>query len=169
MRTIKLVSIASICNLLLMFSTSHAQTQNTLQQVFENYFSLKDALVAGDFAQSQNFSKELMTNLAKVNTSEMNKDQASAWKKSQGQIQSLVKNTTKAKDIDALRKDFIKLSENMYALSKTFKYSSTMYLQRCPMYNNGKGATWLSKESNIKNPYYGSQMLTCGKVLETIK
>jgi hypothetical protein len=37
------------------------------------------------------------------------------------------------------------------------------------MYNNGKGADWLSKEKEIKNPYYGSQMLNCGSVEETIK
>jgi hypothetical protein len=37
------------------------------------------------------------------------------------------------------------------------------------MYNDGKGANWLSKESAIKNPYYGSQMLSCGKTVETIK
>jgi hypothetical protein len=37
------------------------------------------------------------------------------------------------------------------------------------MYNNGKGANWLSKEILIKNPYYGSQMLSCGKTVETIK
>jgi len=36
------------------------------------------------------------------------------------------------------------------------------------MYNNGKGANWLSKEEAVKNPYYGSQMLTCGSVQETI-
>jgi hypothetical protein len=28
---------------------------------------------------------------------------------------------------------------------------------------------WLSKENTIKNPYYGSQMLSCGSVVETIK
>jgi hypothetical protein len=37
------------------------------------------------------------------------------------------------------------------------------------MANYGKGANWLSKENAVKNPYYGSQMLTCGKVVETIK
>jgi hypothetical protein len=30
-------------------------------------------------------------------------------------------------------------------------------------------ANWLSKENAVKNPYYGSQMLTCGKTVETIK
>ncbi|RYF82932.1 MAG: DUF3347 domain-containing protein, partial [Chitinophagaceae bacterium] len=35
----------------------------------------------------------------------------------------------------------------------------------CPM----KKALWLSNEKAIKNPYYGSAMLTCGKVTETIE
>jgi hypothetical protein len=37
------------------------------------------------------------------------------------------------------------------------------------MANDGKGADWLSKENAVKNPYYGSMMLTCGKTVETIK
>lgn len=37
------------------------------------------------------------------------------------------------------------------------------------MANDGKSANWLSKENPIKNPYYDSQMLTCGKTVETIK
>lgn len=37
------------------------------------------------------------------------------------------------------------------------------------MANDEKGATWLSKENVVKNPYYGSMMLSCGKVTETIK
>jgi len=37
------------------------------------------------------------------------------------------------------------------------------------MFNNGKGANWLSKEPAIQNPYYGNKMLTCGSVTETIK
>ncbi|HNK84737.1 MAG TPA: mercury transporter, partial [Flavobacteriales bacterium] len=41
-----------------------------------------------------------------------------------------------------------------------------IYLDHCPMYNGG--ADWLSREKAIKNPYYGSSMLTCGSVKETI-
>jgi hypothetical protein len=57
----------------------------------------------------------------------------------------------------------------MYLLIKVSKQEVTIYYQNCPMYNNGKGANWLSKDISIKNPYYGSQMLTCGKTVETIK
>ena len=57
----------------------------------------------------------------------------------------------------------------MYALIKVSKISEPVYYNNCPMFNDGKGANWLSKESAVKNPYYGSQMMTCGKTVETIK
>jgi len=57
----------------------------------------------------------------------------------------------------------------MYDLIKTTKPETPVYYQHCPMANGGKGANWLSKENAVKNPYYGSQMLTCGKTVETIK
>ena len=44
-----------------------------------------------------------------------------------------------------------------------------VYVQFCPMANGGEGANWVSKEKAVKNPFYGSQMLTCGKVVETIQ
>jgi len=36
------------------------------------------------------------------------------------------------------------------------------------MYNDDKGAMWLSETDEIKNPFYGSKMLKCGKVQEKI-
>jgi hypothetical protein len=37
-----------------------------------------------------------------------------------------------------------------------------LYLDHCPMYNDGKGATWISATREIRNPYYGAAMLSCG-------
>jgi hypothetical protein len=36
------------------------------------------------------------------------------------------------------------------------------------MANNNKGALWLSEVKEIKNPYFGSKMLTCGSVKKQI-
>ena len=52
---------------------------------------------------------------------------------------------------------------------KVIKPAYLVYYDHCPMYNDGKGGDWISKESSIKNPFYGSQMLTCGKIVETLK
>ena len=54
----------------------------------------------------------------------------------------------------------------MAAIANHFKVSSTpVYVQYCPM---AKGQ-WLSDEKEIKNPYYGNSMLTCGSVKSEIK
>jgi hypothetical protein len=37
------------------------------------------------------------------------------------------------------------------------------------MYNNGKGASWLSETKEVKNPYMGKSMPTCGTLKEEIK
>jgi hypothetical protein len=74
-----------------------------------------------------------------------------------------------SKDLDIQRNAFISLSESMYQLAKTIQVETPIYYQHCPMANDGKGANWLSREKEVKNPYYGSIMLSCGKTVETIK
>jgi Cu(I)/Ag(I) efflux system membrane fusion protein len=36
------------------------------------------------------------------------------------------------------------------------------------MANNNKGAVWLSMEEEIRNPYYGDAMLTCGSLIDSL-
>lgn len=74
-----------------------------------------------------------------------------------------------SKDAAMHRDHFDALSLNIYDLIKVSKQETPTYYQFCPMANDGKGATWLSKENIVKNPYFGSMMLNCGKVTETIK
>jgi hypothetical protein len=71
-----------------------------------------------------------------------------------------------SKDISKQREIFASLSTNMISLAKAAKISDVaIYVDYCPM----KKSSWLSDEKAIKNPYYGSSMLTCGSVKETIK
>ena len=77
-------------------------------------------------------------------------------------------NISKSKDASKQRETFALLSKNIYELTKVSKQDTPIYYQHCPMFNNGKGANWLSKENVVKNPYFGSKMLTCGSTVETI-
>ncbi|MBC9795264.1 DUF3347 domain-containing protein [Sinomicrobium sp. FJxs] len=36
------------------------------------------------------------------------------------------------------------------------------------MYNENEGGKWLSADSEVKNPYFGQKMLSCGKVQKEI-
>ena len=43
------------------------------------------------------------------------------------------------------------------------------YYQYCPMANRDQGAYWFSETEEIRNPYFGEDMLGCGENRETIK
>jgi hypothetical protein len=74
-----------------------------------------------------------------------------------------------AGNIEHQREHFDMLSKDMYDLVKKFTAGESIYANYCPMYNDDKGAIWLSETKEIKNPYYGSVRLTCGKTTETIQ
>lgn len=68
------------------------------------------------------------------------------------------------------REHFVMLSKDMADLIKTFgNGEQTLYKDFCPMANDGKGAIWISEVREIKNPYLGSKMPTCGTIKEEIK
>lgn len=145
------------------------QESNQLQAVFDNYFAVKDALVKTDAAAALTKAKALLTTLDAVDMNKLKTDEHMAWMKVEKELKADAKKISAKKDAAIQRLIFMNLSEKMYTLIKAAKPAGKIYYQHCPMYNDGKGANWLSKEPGIKNPYYGSAMLTCGSIAETIK
>ena len=72
-------------------------------------------------------------------------------------------------NIKKQREHFDMLSKGMNDMVKAFAAGETIYVNHCPMFNDRKGAIWLSETREIKNPYLGSAMLTCGKKTEIIQ
>lgn len=73
-----------------------------------------------------------------------------------------------AGNIKHQREHFETLSEEMYELVKSVGAGQKLYYTHCPMYNNNKGADWLSETKEIQNPYLGQPMPTCGTVKEEL-
>lgn len=130
--------------------TAFAQNTNTL---LNNYLSVKNALVNGDDkAASQALT--IFTQSIKGESSFSQKDA----------LLKAVEKMNGAGNIEKQRATFNDVSNIMWKVVKgTDKLSQPVYYDYCPM----KKAYWLSHEKEIKNPYYGSAMLTCGKVVET--
>ncbi|MEJ5963316.1 DUF3347 domain-containing protein [Pedobacter immunditicola] len=77
---------------------------------------------------------------------------------------------TNAANLDAQRTIFASLNDEFIALLKqTGMNSGKLFVAHCPMALNDKGASWVSNTKEIRNPYYGESMLTCGSVKETLK
>ena len=145
------------------------QEVNQLKVVFDNYFVVKDAMISSDGNTTSIASKELLTAINNVKMDKLDMDVHMVWMKVVNQIKKDTELISKSKDINKQRNHFTTLSKDIYSLLKVAKYEVPVYFQHCPMYNDGKGANWLSKVNAVKNPYYGSMMLTCGKTVETIK
>jgi hypothetical protein len=140
--------------------TSFAQDSTPVppSPVLTAYFSLKDALVAGNSATSAEFADSFVRIL----------DVAAGSAKPGAVTTAMLKEAraiSATKDLKLQREKFATLSSHMLALAKTSRLSpNDVYHQYCPM----KKASWLSNSKAIKNPYYGSAMLTCGNVKEIL-
>ncbi|MBK1896698.1 DUF3347 domain-containing protein [Chryseobacterium paridis] len=145
-------------------------TQNTsqLKAVFDHYFSLKNALVKTDANTTSSKASEMIKAIKAVEMTKLSNEEHMVWMKVMNDLTTNAEKISSAKDVAKQRETFAILSKNMYDLAKVSKQGSPVYYQHCPMYNNGKGADWLSLENEIKNPYFGSQMITCGSTVETL-
>jgi hypothetical protein len=56
----------------------------------------------------------------------------------------------------------------VYELAKAFGGGRRLYHDHCPMARDNQGALWISELKDVKNPYFGADMLTCGTVEEVI-
>lgn len=140
--------------------------------VLNTYYQLKDAFVKTDSVAADSAAKMLSTNIQVLSLNELQSDpkrydKAKASLKSlKGEITGLLgENTIKGK-----REEFQMISDIMYDLiSSVGLKGQTVYHDFCPMFNDGKGAYWLSNFKRINNPYYGDEMLGCGEIKETIQ
>ena len=123
-----------------------------------SYYKLKDALVSGNANTASESAVEFIKAINSTDK-EIIKEESRTALLSDGVAISQNKN------IKLQREKFATLSANLFAVAKAVKLTTQpVYLQYCPM----KKASWLSNSKAIKNPYYGSAMLTCGSVKETL-
>lgn len=149
-------------------ASTEMQEVNQLKSVFNNYFSVKDALVKSDANTTSTKAKDLLTALDAVQMNKLSNEEHTVWMKVMKDLAFDAGHIAETKDVAHQRDHFMSLSKNMYELIKVSNQETPVYYQHCPMANKGKGANWLSKENAIKNPYYGSQMLTCGSTVEKL-
>jgi len=140
-----------------------------LNTVFEQYIVLKDAFVQSDVKKVKQAAEKIEQSLASVNMKLLNGDAHTQWMNISDKMNNLLKQIKSTGEIEFQRTDFSNLTNEFYKALKVFGLmGKTVYYQFCPMAFNEKGAFWLSTAKEIRNPYYGDQMLTCGETKETL-
>jgi hypothetical protein len=139
------------------FAQDSATTSQS-PQILSLYYNIKDALVAGNANTAASNAEAFVKAVNGIDYKLI----------SEGNINTLVKDGTaisQTKDFKEQRTHFANLSINMLAVAKAVKLTDRpVYEAFCPM----KKAYWLSSDKTIKNPYFGTAMLTCGKAVETL-
>ena len=147
-----------------------AEEKQQFEPILSNYLEFKEALVGDDFSSAKKSAIQLDKKIKNVNTSQFTDEAAKIWESFQKELSKSTMAISTAKDIKEMRNNFDELSETTIGLVKSFQLTNKeLYILHCPMANNNKGADWLSASSEVKNPYYGSAMLSCGELKSTIK
>ena len=110
------------------------------EAVLADYFMLKDALVADDTKKAAQEGTKLVASLKAFDASKYTAEE---------------------------QKELADIIEDATEHAEHIAESAIDHQQYCPMYD--KGSAWLSTNNEVRNPYYGSKMLKCGKVQKTIQ
>jgi hypothetical protein len=140
----------------------------SINEIVSNYLKLKNALVKDDSKGAASAGKTLYATLNSLKSNSLDaklkKEYLEIADDAKEHSEHIGDNPGK---IEHQREHFAMLSKDINDLIKTFGTTQKLYQDYCPMYDEGKSGYWISETKEIKNPYYGSQMLTCGSVKKT--
>ncbi len=141
-----------------------------LTTVYDQYIDLKNAFVQSDSDMVKQSAQKVQQALARVDMKLLTGDSHQQWMEHSGKLNNQINQIVSSGILEEQRKAFSGFNDQFYKAIKNFGLmGKTVYYQFCPMMNDGKGAYWLSETKDIRNPYYGEEMLTCGETKETLK
>ncbi|WP_339628712.1 DUF3347 domain-containing protein [uncultured Maribacter sp.] len=130
-------------------------------QIIGDYLKLKDALVADDKDAAAKAGVRMVSALKDFNVGSFPTAQHEELKDFIENVKEHAEHIGES-DIKHQREHFKLLSKDVTDMVAIIGTEIKLYEQFCPMYDGG--TAWLSTKEEIRNPYYGSKMLTCGKV-----
>jgi Cu(I)/Ag(I) efflux system membrane fusion protein len=134
---------------------------DNLNQILNEYFPIQRELTNDNLDGTKASADKLVSILKLMRQSDS--DTVQKLMKYSGEI-------SKARDIIIARDKFYNLSELLIGLVEKYKPAGKkpVVLMFCPMARNNAGAYWLQDNKDIRNPYYGSEMLKCGEMKKVL-
>lgn len=152
------------------YTNLDAKVSASIKEIMGYYLHVKNALVSDNSNEAATGAQAMMDAFTKLDKSLLTAEQKRVYDTNADKLTSPAASIANNGDkIKVQRAQFAVMSEALYQLAKAFGGGRDLYHDHCPMFNENKGAIWLSETKEVKNPYYGSEMLTCGTVQEMIK
>jgi len=149
---------------------SSAKNAVSVKEIVGYYLQLKNALVKDNSNDAADAGKALEAAFKNFDKTALTEVQKRTYEDVEADAQEHAEHIgANGGNIEHQREHFELLSKDIYDLVKAFSSGQVLYKDFDPMFNNGKGAFWLSESKEIRNPYMGKAMLTSGSIKEEIK
>jgi len=136
-------------------TNSTSLKDDKLDAVFQQYKLLTMALTEGNVAEAKVAALAIETGAKQIQDGKT--------------LAVTAAQITSGADIEAQRTSYASLNDALITLLKASGLNNgELYIAHCPMALNDQGASWVSNSKEIKNPYFGEEMLTCGSIKETV-
>tara|TARA_R100001369_G_scaffold38462_1_gene64174 strand:- start:30909 stop:31514 length:606 start_codon:yes stop_codon:yes gene_type:complete len=143
------------------------QDKSASDAIIVNYLEVKNALVADNTDAAASSGKKLVSALDSFEVKNYSEENQTKLKDIIEDAREHAEHIEKSA-MDHQREHFEILSKDVADLIAITGTSKKLFQAYCPMFNDGKGAIWLSEFKEIKNPYYDNKMLTCGSIQKEI-
>jgi len=138
-------------------------------EIINGYLQLKNALAADDDKAAAEAGNVMTKAIASFDKSALSADQAKVYNDIEAGVKEHAEHIREnVGNIHHQREHFESLSQDIYDLAKAVGSGQKLYFDHCPMYNDNKGANWISETKEIQNPYLGKSMPTCGSLKEEL-
>lgn len=139
-----------------------------LTTLIKSYLLIKNALVETDVKATQDAVNPAKFSLSQVDMKLLDGNAHDSWMELLKPIKNSLDKISQINDLEEQRKHFETLSDNLIEAVEIFGISGdSFYKHYCPMAFRDEGAVWLSLDKEIRNPYFGDKMLTCGEIQKT--
>ncbi|MFK5891176.1 MAG: DUF3347 domain-containing protein [Flavobacteriaceae bacterium] len=135
--------------------------------ILDGYLSLKNALASDDKSGASKAANTMLKAFDAFDMSKLSEDEHKSYMDIVEDAKEQAEHIAKS-PIAHQREHFENLSTDINDLIVLLGTEKTLYKDFCPMAAEGKGAIWLSEFKEIKNPFFGSKMPTCGNVQSQI-
>lgn len=139
--------------------------------VFAEYEQLAEALAADNGEAARKAAAKVSGALQLVNAADLDGPSHNVWSENLSKMTDGLAAIREAEDIVGVRTGFEPLSVGLSTaiLKLGAETDGPLFEIFCPMAFEYEGATWLQRNEDVRNPYFGAAMITCGETNQQLK
>ncbi len=135
-----------------------------MSSILEDYMKIQEDLAGDKFNSVPKWASSMSEKLKTLDASKLTGKHKDHYAKLPEKLRAATSELAKSNEIENARELFKNVSRPM-VMWVSMTRPKNVYVAYCPMAE----ASWLQKSTEIRNPYFGSKMLTCRKIIPPAK